>query len=202
MLYVIAAPSGCGKTSLVAAIVERFNQIKISVSYTTRSPRPGEIDGTHYHFIDQARFDAMVEENDFLEYAQVFNHSYGTSRSWVNAQLEQGTDVILEIDWQGGRQIGQLFHHVKTIFILPPSLAVLRQRLENRGQDTAEIVDARMAEAVSEMSHYNEFSYLIVNDDFERAVDELGSIVQAERLKTKYQAQNHADLLANLIEKR
>lgn len=201
-LYVVAAPSGCGKTSLVAALIERFEGLQISISYTTRTQRPGEEDGVHYHFVSDEQFQTMVQEQDFLEYAKVFNHMYGTSRSWVSAQLEKGIDVILEIDWQGGRQIGQLFHHVKTIFVLPPSLETLRERLEKRQQDSAEVIDQRMAQAIEEMSHYNEFTYMVVNDDFEQALEDLSSIVRAERLKSRYQAKNQADLLAKLVEKR
>lgn len=201
-LYVVAAPSGCGKTSLVAALIERFKRLQISISYTTRPQRPGEENGVHYHFVTEDKFQAMIQEQDFLEYAQVFNHMYGTSRSWVAEQLDQGTDVILEIDWQGGRQIGQLFHHVKTIFVLPPSLATLRERLEKRQQDSKAVIDQRMDQAIQEMSHFNEFTYMVVNDDFDQALEDLASIVNAERLKSRYQAKNQADLLAKLIEKR
>lgn len=201
-LYVVAAPSGCGKTSLVAALVERFKGLQISISYTTRDQRPGEENGVHYHFVSEDAFQNMIQKQDLLEYAKVFNHMYGTSRSWVAEQLDRGIDVILEIDWQGGRQIGQLFHHVKTIFVLPPSLETLRERLENRQQDTKTVIDQRMAQAIEEMSHYNEFTYLVVNDDFEQALDDLSSIVRAERLKSRYQAKNQADLLAKLTEKR
>lgn len=197
-LYVIAAPSGGGKTSLVNALVAGESNIKISVSYTTRPPRPGEENGVQYHFIDDVEFKCMVHDREFLEYAEVFGFNYGTSRRWIAETLEQGTDIILEIDWQGARQIGQLFHHVKSIFILPPSLEVLRQRLESRQQDSKEVIDARMAQAIDEMSHYNEFTYLLVNDDFEMALADLRSIVRAERLKRRYQEQKLSSLLEKL----
>ena len=199
-LYVIAAPSGCGKTSLVHALVKGEDNIEISVSHTTRVPRPGEEDGADYHFIDEATFKQMVVAKDFLEYATVFGHSYGTSRQWIADTLDRGTDVILEIDWQGARQIGRLFHHVKSVFVLPPSREVLRQRLESRKQDSVEIIDGRMQQAISEMSHYNEFTYLVVNDDFDQALDDLRSILHSERLKRNYQEPKLAGLLEHLLD--
>ena len=195
----IAAPSGCGKTSLVHALVEHERNIEISISHTTRAPRPGEQDGVDYHFIDDTEFKRMVAANEFLEYATVFEHSYGTSRKWIADTLDKGVDVILEIDWQGARQIGHLFHNAKSIFILPPSLSALRQRLENRKQDSEAVIEGRMQQAISEMSHYNEFSYMIVNDDFDRALSELRAIVLAERLKREHQEIKLAGLLAELV---
>lgn len=199
-LYVIAAPSGCGKTSLVHALVKGEDNIEISISHTTRAPRPGEQDGVDYYFIDESTFEKMVEAKDFLEYATVFGHSYGTSRQWIAATLDRGTDVILEIDWQGARQVGRLFHHVKSIFILPPSREALRQRLEARKQDSADIIEERMRQAIAEMSHYNEFTYLVVNDDFDRALNDLRSILHSERLKRNYQQPKLAKLLEHLLD--
>lgn len=198
-LYVIAAPSGCGKTSLVHALVDGEDDIEISVSHTTRPPRPGEKDGVDYNFVDEATFQKMIENKDFLEYAEVFGHHYGTSREWIMQTLEKGIDVILEIDWQGARQIGQLFHHVKPIFILPPSLETLRQRLESRKQDSEDVIEGRMQQAISEMSHYHEFRYLVINDDFDRALDDLLCIVRSERLKRHHQAPKLKDLLRHLL---
>lgn len=198
-LYVIAAPSGGGKTSLVNALIDSEESVKISVSHTTRPMRPGEKDGEHYHFIDDDTFKRMIQEQEFIEYAEVFGHCYGTSRKWLMSQLDQGIDVILEIDWQGARQVGQLFHHVKSIFILPPSLETLRQRLESRKQDSPEVIDARMQQAIAEMSHHNEFAYLVVNEDFDLALADLRAILHAERLKRRYQERKLAKLLANLL---
>ncbi len=198
-LYVIAAPSGCGKTSLVHALVKNEKNIEISVSYTTRPARPGEQNGVDYHFVDDATFTKMIEDNDFLEYAQVFDYQYGTSRQWIIDTLNRGVDVILEIDWQGARQVGRLFHHIKSIFIIPPSRTALRQRLQMRKQDSEEVIERRMQQAISEMSHYHEFRYLIVNDEFERALDDLRCIVHAERLKQLYQVPALADLLESLL---
>jgi guanylate kinase len=198
-LYVIAAPSGCGKTSLVHALVKSEEGIEISVSHTTRPPRPGEQDGVDYNFVDEAAFKKMIDDKDFLEYAEVFGHHYGTSREWIAETLEKGIDVILEIDWQGARQIGQLFHHVKPIFIIPPSREALQKRLELRKQDSEEVIQGRMQQAISEMTHYNEFRYLIVNDDFDRALDDLRCILHAERLKRRHQAPKLKELLQHLL---
>ena len=201
VLYVVAAPSGCGKTSLVHALVSSEENIQISVSHTTRPPRPGEKTGVEYHFIDDAQFQRMIDDKAFLEYAEVFGHFYGTSRQWIADTLEKGTDVILEIDWQGARQVGQLFHHVKSIFIVPPSLETLRSRLEARQQDSQEVINGRMDKAIEEMSHFKEFTYLVVNDVFEQTLEQLRSIVTAERLKCRYQEDNLAPLLAKLLKK-
>lgn len=199
-LYVIAAPSGCGKTSLVHALVASESHLEISVSHTTRAPRPGEVDGEDYHFVDEQTFKKMIAARDFLEYAEVFGHHYGTSRRWIADTLAQGVDVILEIDWQGARQIGQLFHHVKPIFILPPSRKALRERLESRNQDSKEVIDERMRQAISEMSHCHEFRYIIVNDDFKRALDDLRCILHAERLKRHHQESKLKALIAELLQ--
>lgn len=198
-LYVIAAPSGCGKTSLVHALVKNEDNIEISISHTTRAPRPGEQDGVDYHFVDENTFKKMIDNNEFLEYAEVFGHHYGTSKAWIADTLKKGIDVILEIDWQGARQIGRLFHHVKSIFVLPPSRQALRQRLELRQQDSEDVINNRMQQAISEMSHYNEFGYLVVNDDFDRALDDLRSILHSERLKRRYQSIKLDELLQHLL---
>ncbi|MFT7527260.1 MAG: guanylate kinase [Arenicella sp.] len=198
-LYTISAPSGAGKTSLVNALLEEANDIQVSVSHTTRSIRPGEIDGLNYHFVDKTRFLAMVGEGDFLESAQVFANFYGTSKSWVEQTLKHGIDVILEIDWQGAEQIRRLMPETVSIFILPPSRETLRQRLTGRGQDDKDVIDDRMAEAKNEISHYIEAEYLIVNDDFALALRELQTIIGAERLKLAKQRERHQLLLVELL---
>ncbi len=202
ILYVIAAPSGGGKTSLVNALVQSEKDIRISVSYTTRPPRPGEQEGVNYHFVEESTFRQMIEDGIFLEYAEVYGYLYGTSRQWIVEQLTQGIDVVLEIDWQGARQIARLFHHLKLIFILPPSLDVLQKRLETRKQDSPEVIQQRMRQAIAEMSHYHEFGYLIVNDDFNLALANLRAILHSERLKRSYQAEKLSELLADLLQKR
>lgn len=198
-LYTVSAPSGAGKTSLVKALVESTTDVKVSVSHTTRAKRPGETDNIDYHFIDNARFEEMINEGAFLEHAQVFTNSYGTSREWVQNILAQGVDVILEIDWQGANQVRQQMSDAISIFILPPSKESLRERLTNRGQDDEAVISARMAEAKSEMSHYGEANYLVINDHFDLAFTQLRAIIIAERLKQAKQQKNHHSLLANLL---
>ncbi len=200
-LYVIAAPSGGGKTRLVRALLERDPAIKVSVSCTTRPPRPNDKEGEDYFFKTEGVFQAMVDNNAFLEYAQVFGHRYGTSHEWVVEQLERGIDIILEIDWQGARQVKQIFPQVITVFIVPPSLAILQQRLKGRNEDSADVIAQRMSEAQSEMVHYYEFDYLLVNDDFEVLVQEAEHIIQAQRLKTAQQDRKLSSLLEELLEK-
>ncbi len=187
-LYVISAPSGAGKTSLVKALLESLDGIEVSVSHTTRAMRPGEVDGEDYHFVDAERFLAMVVEGDFLEHAQVFDNYYGTSRQAVQERLQRGHDVILEIDWQGARQVRKLFPDCRSIFILPPSKAALRERLTGRGQDSEAIIERRLRDAEADMSHYDEFDFVVVNDDFEQALAELRAIVVAQRLSLERQA--------------
>ncbi len=181
-LYIIAAPSGAGKSSLVKALVDNLDALKVSVSYTTRAPRPGEEEGVHYHFIDQPTFDDMLQRQVFLEHAQVFDYFYGTSKDGVKAELQQGYDVILEIDWQGARQVRALMPDALSIFILPPSLEALEQRLQARGQDSAEVIARRMRDADNEMQHRDEFDCQIINDDFETALSDLQAVIHARRV--------------------
>jgi len=198
-LYVISAASGAGKTSLVAAVLQQVSGIEVSVSHTTRTPRAGEKDGVNYHFVDKEKFEAMVEAGEFIESATVFGNMYGTSRQHIQEQLLKGRDVILEIDWQGARQIRQLMNDCRSIFIVPPSITALRERLTSRGQDDEAVINQRMREAVSEMSHYVEFEYLIINDDFDEARENLAAIIMGERMLLEHQQQRHADLLVELL---
>ncbi|MEM6580729.1 MAG: guanylate kinase [Pseudomonadota bacterium] len=198
-LFTVSAPSGAGKTSLVNALVEQVDQLKVSISHTTRPMRPGELDGTNYHFVEEQRFRQMLDKSEFLEYAQVFGNLYGTSQSWVNEQLQQGIDVILEIDWQGAQQVKRLITDTRCIFILPPSKAALSQRLTARGQDDGDTIAARMAKAVEEMSHYVEGDYLIVNHDFDTALSQLQSIILSHRLRASRQQIDLAPLLSELL---
>ena len=198
-LYIISAPSGAGKTTLVQQVVKTLEDVAVSVSHTTRPMREGEVDGVDYHFIDEATFNEMVAEGEFLESAKVFGNYYGTSRQSIQEQLLKGIDVILEIDWQGARQIRQLMHDCRTIFILPPSIEALRERLTGRGKDSDEVIEKRMHEAVSEMSHYAEFDYIVINDELETATRNLTAIFISQRQTLDYQQQKHADLLAGLL---
>lgn len=200
-LFVIAAPSGAGKTSLVKALSESMSQLQISVSHTTRAMRPSEVDGQDYFFIDQKTFQKMAEKQAFLEHATVFGNQYGTSREWVLNQLSQGIDVVLEIDWQGARQIHRMFPEAILVFILPPSMAALKKRLESRQQDDSNTIARRMLAAQDEMAHFGEFDYLVVNDQFEVALQDLQHIVLSARLKTKLQRQKLVALLENLMKK-
>ncbi|MEW6444762.1 MAG: guanylate kinase [Pseudomonadota bacterium] len=198
-LYVISAPSGAGKTSLVKALREHLPGIAVSVSHTTRAIRPGEADGVHYHFVDHAAFERMAAHGEFLEHARVFDHYYGTSKAAVDLNLAAGQDVILEIDWQGARQVRTLFPEALGIFILPPARAVLEARLRGRGQDGEDIIARRMRDAKTEMEHYAEFDYLIVNDVFDEALHELASIFRAERLNLARAQARHARLINELL---
>ena len=198
-LYVISAASGAGKTSLVSALLEQVADIEVSVSHTTRAPREGEVDGLNYHFVDTAKFEEMIEAAEFFEHATVFGNMYGTSRQHIQEQLLKGKDVILEIDWQGAQQIRQLINDCRTIYVVPPSVAALRERLTSRGQDDESVINQRMQEAISEMSHYVEFDYLIINDDFDEARDNLAAIIKGNRMLHEHQQQKHADLLAKLL---
>lgn len=198
-LYIISAPSGAGKTSLVSKLIDRDDRIKVSVSTTTRAQRPGEEDGVNYHFVDIATFEKKVAEEDFLEHAQVFDNYYGTSKSSVEEQLEAGHDVILEIDWQGAQQVRKLIPEAITVFILPPSLAELEKRLTGRGTDSDEVIQRRMKDAVNEMIHYNEFDYVVINNNFDMALCELHSVFVANRLRLAQQEKNHKNLINALI---
>lgn len=200
-LYILSAPSGAGKSSLINALLKDHprSEVQLSISHTTRQPRPGEAHGEHYYFTDHANFKALIEQGHFLEWAEVFGNYYGTSLPMIEQSLAQGIDVFLDIDWQGARQIRQKVPNVKTIFILPPSREALESRLIGRGQDSAETIAKRMAEAESEMSHYNEFDYVIINDDFQTALNDLKSILTAERLKQSAQAKRHQGLIATLL---
>ncbi|MDZ7803667.1 guanylate kinase [Thiohalophilus sp.] len=198
-LYVIAAPSGAGKTSLVAALVESTPDIDVSVSHTTRPMRPGEQDGIHYHFTDVPTFERMIGEGHFLEHAKVFDNYYGTAMASIEQELEAGRDVILEIDWQGAAQVRKQVPDCVGIFILPPSREALEERLRGRGQDPDEVIARRMRDAVNEMSHYAEFDYLVINDDFETALADLQNIVLARRLRFAAQSRRHAESLKQLL---
>jgi len=198
-LFVLAAPSGGGKTSLVRALLERETGIRLSVSYTTRPPRPGEKDGVHYHFVDEPRFMALKAAGEFLESAHVHGNWYATSATWLRHEVQHGHDVLLEIDWQGAAQVRKLMPDAVRIFILPPSLASLKERLEKRGQDSAEVIARRIDAAREEMRHCGDFDYVIMNQDFARAVDDLSAIVRAARLTATRQQVRHAALIAQLL---
>lgn len=199
-LYIISAPSGGGKTSLVNAMLANLSDMTVSISHTTRAPRVGEIEGKNYFFVDEQTFVRHQEAGIFLEHAKVFNHWYGTSKTWVLEQLAKGTDVILEIDWQGARNVKSQMDCV-SIFILPPSRDTLLKRLINRSQDSEAIIQARMEQASQEISHYNEYDYVVVNDDFDVALNDLMSIIHANRLRTPKQQARHESLFNSLIGK-
>jgi guanylate kinase len=198
-LYVVAAPSGTGKTTLVKALVEATPKLTVSVSHTTRARRPAEVHGVNYYFIDAAEFQHMIEHHDFLEYAKVFSNLYGTSRKWVAETLAQGIDVILEIDWQGAQQIQLLFPDSISIFILPPSMTALADRLINRNQDTPEIIQQRLTDVKEATAHIKDFHYIVMNDDFDKAVHDLKAIVEAGRLLRKSQIEKYQSLLEQLV---
>ena len=198
-LYTVSAPSGAGKTSLVNALIERCGGVQVSVSHTTRPMRPAEKEGVNYHFVSENVFVDMLDRAEFLEHAQVFGNLYGTSSVWLEEQLDRGLDVILEIDWQGARQVKQLLPETQSIFILPPSRQALQQRLSLRGQDDPGIIEGRMNAAVAEMSHYVESDFLVVNKDFDQALDELQCIVASQRLRTARQQKILSSMLQNLL---
>lgn len=198
-LFIFSAPSGAGKTSLVKALLDQTSHIGVSVSHTTRAPRQGEENGKDYNFVSQDEFKTLIDKNAFLEHAQVFDNFYGTSQQWVEEELQAGRDVILEIDWQGAEQVRHLMPHAVTVFILPPSIEELENRLSNRGQDSADIIARRMQDAQSEMSHYGEFDYLIVNDNFDNALQELRSVVVARRHRLEAQQVRHQQTLQALL---
>ena len=198
-LFVIAAPSGGGKTSLVNALLAREPEIRLSVSYTTRAPRVGELDGVHYHFVDEARFGALEAGGEFLEHARVHGNWYATSATWLQGQIAAGHDVLLEIDWQGAAQVRRLIPSAVHVFILPPSLELLKERLEKRGQDAPAVIALRLKAAKEEMRHLGEFDYVIINQDFEAAVSDLVAIVRASRLRSSQQRTRHATLIGSLL---
>ena len=198
-LFIIPAASGTGKTSLVKQLLATTNDLTVSISHTTRAPRPGEIDGHHYHFIDKEVFVSAIGEGKFLEHAEVFGNYYGTAEASVRAQLEAGIDVILEIDWQGALQVKKIFTDATMIFILPPSLSTLRQRLAGRAQDSAEVIEQRLAGAVTEMAQYVHFDYVIINDNFEVALTELKAIIVADRQTLSRQQRHHRRIIDALL---
>jgi len=198
-LYTVSAPSGAGKTSLVKALVESCSHLQVSVSHTTRPMRPGEQDGVNYHFVAETAFMAMLDRSEFLEHARVFGNLYGTSAVWVGEQLRLGVDIILEIDWQGAEQVKRMQPETQAIFILPPSRETLLQRLRSRGQDDPAIIDKRMSAAVEEMSHYVESDYLVVNEDFDQALQDLRAIVLSQRLRTPRQQDTLVGMLSDLL---
>ncbi|MAK29333.1 guanylate kinase [Acinetobacter sp.] len=199
LLFVVSAASGTGKTSLVKALLERVTNLHVSVSHTTRGQRPGELDGVHYHFTTKENFLSQVEDNGFIEYAEVFGNYYGTSQATVKQQLAKGHDVLLEIDWQGAQQVRRIFPESKQIFILPPSQFDLRQRLSNRGTDAVDVIEHRLSCAVEDMQQYVNFDYIIINDDFNKALHDLESVITANRLMLAQQGQRHHKLIEQLI---
>ncbi|GAC15327.1 guanylate kinase [Aliiglaciecola lipolytica] len=207
-LFILAAPSGAGKSSLINALLERHsesnmhsNKMQVSVSHTTRAPRPGEVNGEHYHFVSREEFEKLIEQQVFFEWAEVFGNYYGTSRVVIEKTLKEGTDIFLDIDWQGARQVKAQIPDTATVFVAPPSRDELFRRLTQRKQDSDEVIEKRMHEAVSEISHYHEFDFIVVNDDFDSALNELDAIVSARRLRKEKQVIRHANLFANLLGK-
>ncbi len=198
-LYIVSAPSGAGKTSLLKQLIKRKPELKVSVSHTTRNSRPGENHGENYYFVSIDEFKQGMADNQFFEYAEVFGNYYGTSKEAVQKQLDEGEDVILEIDWQGARKVRKQFSDVISIFILPPSKHDLEVRLQDRKQDSDEIIQARMQQACDEMAHYREYDFVVINDVFEQAVNELESIFVCEGLRLKVQQYRHKDLLDSLL---
>lgn len=199
-LYVVAAPSGGGKTSLISALLRMDDHLRLSISHTTRPPRPHEVEGQHYYFVSDEEFARLVSENAFLEHARVYDHNYGTGRAKVQRQLDQGFDVMLDIDWQGAAQIRRSFPDCRSIFILPPSLEELHKRLSSRGQDSPEVIEKRMQKADSELSHASEFDYMIVNDDFEAALHDLHAIIRTGSHQRPGQGLRSETLLAQMLE--
>lgn len=200
-LYIVSAPSGAGKSSLIQALLKTqpLYDTQVSISHTTRAIRPGEKNGEHYYFITESKFQQMIEHNDFLEYACVFGNYYGTSRAVIEEIINSGVDVFLDIDWQGAQQIRKKMPSARTIFILPPSKNELLRRLRGRGQDSEETINRRMEQAVAEIKHYSEYDYIIVNDDFNTALGDLQSIIRSERLRLERQVQRHNTLINKLL---
>jgi guanylate kinase len=205
-LFILAAPSGAGKSSLIKALLEKHpstdehdNAMQVSVSHTTRAPRPGEVNGVHYHFVNRPAFKSLIEQGAFFEHAEVFGHYYGTSKVVIEQTLQQGIDVFLDIDWQGARQVKAQIPDTATIFVAPPSRDELKRRLTDRGQDSSEVIEQRMIKAVSEISHYHEFDFVVVNDNFTAALSELEAIVTTRRLRKEKQIIRHQQLFNNLL---
>jgi guanylate kinase len=197
-LFIVTAASGAGKTSLVKALLAKDPQLRLSISHTTRKPRPGEVNGTDYHFVDDATFLSMLGEGQFLESAEVHEARYGTSQSAVDAPLKAGFDVILEIDWQGAEQVRRLYPQAVSVFVLPPSVETLAHRLNNRGQDSSETIAKRVAAAREEMRHVSEFDYVTINDDFDVALQDISAIIRTQRLACAAQLQRYASLIQTL----
>lgn len=195
-LYVIVAPSGAGKSTLVNALLEREPDIGLSISYTTRQPRPGEVSGREYFFVDRSEFQAMIDRGEFLEHAEVYGNWYGTSKHWIEKTRATGSDVLLEIDWQGARAVKAIFPDMTFIYILPPSIEVLRKRLVKRGKDSKEVIERRLAEATEDLKHVPEADYVIINEDFSVALLDLQSVVRALRLTVRRQLKLHANLIS------
>ncbi|THA06901.1 guanylate kinase [Rodentibacter pneumotropicus] len=204
-LYIISAPSGAGKSSLISALLKSdySTQKMVSISHTTRNPRPDEIDGVHYYFVSKEEFESLIKQDLFLEYATVFGGNYyGTSLPAIQENLAKGIDVFLDIDWQGAQQIRKKVENVKSIFILPPSLQELERRLIGRGQDSEAVIAERMAKAKDEISHYDEYDYVIINDHFDQALADLQSILRVERLTKRYQQTENIGLIDQLLDKK
>ncbi len=198
-LYIVSAPSGAGKTSLVGALLDSVEDVEVSVSHTTRHPRPGEVDGIDYHFVSAETFLGMIEDGKLLEHAKVFDNFYGTALASVNERLDAGFDVILEIDWQGARQVRAAVPDCRSIFILPPSRTELERRLRGRGQDSEEVIERRLRDAESDCTHYREYDYTVVNAEFDQALRDLASIFRSNRLRTVEQEIRSAETLNNLL---
>ena len=194
-LFIVTAPSGAGKTSMVRALLAADQNVQLSISYTTRAMRPGEVDGRDYHFVSREQFQQMLGQGEFLESAEVYGNYYGTSQTWINRVMQSGKDILLEIDWQGAAQVRRIFPAAIGVFILPPSLEALQQRLQGRGQDAAEVITRRMEAAREDISHVGEFDYAIINDSFDVAVDDLRAVFRAERLRIDRQLARHHDLI-------
>ena len=198
-LFIVAAPSGAGKTTLVSLLIGNDPGIHVSISTTTRTPRPGEENGREYHFVDVQNFREMVHRNEFVEWAEVHGNYYGTSLQWIKMEMDAGRDVLLEIDWQGAQQVRKSFPEAVSVFVMPPSLEALGERLSGRGTDSVETILRRIGAARDEMRHADEFDYVIINDELPQALDDLQAIVNASRLKYKIQCQRHAALFATLL---
>jgi guanylate kinase len=198
-LFIVAAPSGAGKTTLVRMLLENDRRVGVSISHTTRSPRPGEENGREYHFIDVPAFQEKIRQDDFLEWAMVHGNYYGTSKQWIETEMASDRDVVLEIDWQGAQQVRRVFPRATSVFVLPPSMAALESRLSGRGTDPAETIKRRIAAARDEMRHVDEFDYVIINDSLQRAAGDLQTIVEATRLRCANQRQRHVSLFASLL---